>query len=217
MWDWASFVSGLIGAAVAIAVVLGTQAVAARRRLRVTGQLQAIEGINAETRELSRIREENPPAGGVALQPETLRQMNRATAAVSALGSSLDEKDSPITTWTMGKLVALVNAETPAQRYNLVTIVNTTLAGWAAGRISTEWFVRANAEVAAAPPVAAPSSESLATKVDRSSPEVAPSSFAPEVVPPAAVAVGRTGSARRRSEPSGQADEAKDRHGPSGG
>ncbi|WP_210481215.1 hypothetical protein [Naasia sp. SYSU D00948] len=143
MWDWGSFTAGIVGAvlgALACWMALRPSGRSAERR----GRLRAIEVIGAEARELSRVREDHPPARGVALQPETVQQMSRAAAAVSALGVSLTERDAPVAAWAMDKLVAVVNAETPAQRYGLVTVLNSTLAGWAAGRISTEWFEREN-------------------------------------------------------------------------
>lgn len=157
MWDWTSFASGLLGAVLGAAVCAGLLALTLSRTDRRQGQLRAIENINAEARELSRIREDNPPDAGVALQPETVRQMSRATAAVSALSSNLRDRDSAVATWALGKLVALVNAETPAQRFGLVTVLNSTLAGWAAGRIETAWFERENlaAEEATSAPVRA--------------------------------------------------------------
>jgi uncharacterized membrane protein YccC len=140
VWDWTSFASGIVGAvlgALAVVVVVGFG-----RPGRRSQRLRAIENINTEAEELSRVREDNPPEAGTALQPETLRQMSRATAAVSALSAGLEEKDAPVAAWALDKLVALVNAETAAQRFALVTILNSNLAGWAAGRIDTAWFER---------------------------------------------------------------------------
>jgi len=148
MWDWTSFASGLVGAALgalacALAVFGGRS-----RSIRRSQRLQAIENIGTEAEQLSRVREVHPPGGGMALQPETLRQMSRATAAVSALSAGLRQEDAPVATWALGRLVALVNAETPAQRFALVTVLNSNLAGWAAGRIDTAWFERENRRAA---------------------------------------------------------------------
>jgi hypothetical protein len=144
VWDWASFASGLVGAVLGSGVCGLTALAFLRRSNRREGRLRAIESINEEARELSRVREDHPPEGSVALQPETLRQMSRATAAVSALSAGLPARDTAVTTWAMGKLVALANAETPVQRFGLVTVLNSTLAGWAAGRIDTAWFEKEN-------------------------------------------------------------------------
>jgi hypothetical protein len=144
MWDWGSFASGLLGAMLGALASAGTVPSLLRRVGRRAGRLRAIESITTEASELSRVRQDNPPEPGIALQPETVRQMSRAAAAVSALGANLREKDAAVATWALDKLVALVNAETPAQRFALVTILNSTLAGWAAGRIDTAWFEREN-------------------------------------------------------------------------
>ncbi|WP_210505841.1 hypothetical protein [Naasia sp. SYSU D00057] len=148
MWDWTAFASGLVGAALgALACALALSGRLGRNGRR--GQrLQAIENIGTEAEQLSRVREVHPPAAGKALQPETLRQMSRATAAVSELSASLQEKDAPVAAWALDRLIALVNAETPAQRFALVTVLNSNLAGWAAGRIDTAWFERENRRVA---------------------------------------------------------------------
>ena len=148
MWDWASFTSGLVGAvlgaALSAAILLRPFRGSARRR----GRLRAIAAIGAEARELSRVREDHPPEEGRAMQPATVQQMSRAAAAVSALSVNLPERDSAVATWALDKLVELVNAEAPSQRYGLVTVLNSTLAGWASGRIATEWFERENRRAA---------------------------------------------------------------------
>lgn len=148
MFDWGSFVTGLVGALVGGAATLSVQAISARRDRRTRRREVAIqvgEAFRAATEPLL-LREESSPHN-----VETFRALQEIARASVGLRLELTKRELPVAEWVSDarKQLARIGSRWGENSHGaknvkaltgVVNSVNKHLAEWATGRERAKWF-----------------------------------------------------------------------------